>query len=79
MAWTHAGFFEVVSSASLGGDQGAFYTPYILDLQKSSELLVGNLPGVADEHERNRSAAAEQRLRHVGNGSVHGGRDQSGE
>jgi hypothetical protein len=36
-----AGFFEVVSSANLGGDQGAFYTPYILDPQNTSELLVG--------------------------------------
>jgi hypothetical protein len=36
-----AGFFEVVSPANLGGDQGAFYTPYILDPQNSSELLVG--------------------------------------
>ncbi len=40
-ACNDAGFFEVVSSASLGGDQGAFYTPYILDPQNSSELLVG--------------------------------------
>ncbi len=35
------GFVEVVSAANLGGDQGAFYTPYILDPQNSSELLVG--------------------------------------
>ncbi len=40
-ACNDAGFFEVVSSASLGGDQGAFYTPYILDAQNTSELLVG--------------------------------------
>src|SRR5208282_4034826 len=40
-ACNDAGFFEVVSSASLGGDQGAFYTPYILDPQNSGELLVG--------------------------------------
>lgn len=40
-ACNEAGFFEVVSSASLGGDQGAFYTPYILDQQNTSELLVG--------------------------------------
>ncbi|HLX84555.1 MAG TPA: sialidase family protein [Terriglobales bacterium] len=36
-----AGFFQVVSSATLGGDQGAFYTPYILDPQNSGWLLVG--------------------------------------
>ncbi len=35
------GFVEVVSSESLGGDQGAYDTPYILDPQNSSELLVG--------------------------------------
>ena len=27
--------------ANLGGDQGAFYTPYILDPQNTSEMLVG--------------------------------------
>ena len=36
-----AGFSEVVSSANLGGDEGAFYTPYILDPQNTNELLVG--------------------------------------
>ncbi|MGB9202861.1 MAG: hypothetical protein WCB94_02685, partial [Terriglobales bacterium] len=36
-----SGFSEVVSSANLGGDQGAFYTPYILDPQNTSEMLVG--------------------------------------
>ena len=40
-ACNDSGFFEVVSSANLGGDQGAFYTPYILDPQNSSEMLVG--------------------------------------
>jgi len=40
-ACNDAGFFEVVSSANLGGDQGAFYTPYILDPQNVSEMLVG--------------------------------------
>ena len=35
------GFFQIVGSSNLGGDQGAFYTPYILDPQNSSELLVG--------------------------------------
>ena len=32
---------EVVSSATVGGDHGNFYTPYILDPQDSSEMLVG--------------------------------------
>jgi hypothetical protein len=36
-----SGFSEVVSSASLGGDQGAYDTPYILDPQNSSQMLVG--------------------------------------
>jgi hypothetical protein len=36
-----AGFSEVVSPATLGGDEGAFSTPYILDPQNGSELLVG--------------------------------------
>src|SRR5258708_7256307 len=40
-ACNDAGFFEVVSRANLGGDQGAFYTPYILDPQNGSEMLVG--------------------------------------
>ncbi len=35
------GFVEVVSPPTLGGDQGAFYTPYILDPQNTNELLVG--------------------------------------
>jgi hypothetical protein len=34
-------FFEIVSPSNLGGDQGAFYTPYILDPQNTGELLVG--------------------------------------
>ena len=40
-ACNDAGFFEVVSPANLGGDQGAFYTPYILDPQNTSQMLVG--------------------------------------
>ncbi len=36
-----SGFVQVVTSANLGGDQGAFYTPYILDPQNNSEMLVG--------------------------------------
>jgi len=31
----------VVSNATVGGDSGPFYTPYILDPQNSGELLVG--------------------------------------
>jgi hypothetical protein len=34
-------FSEVVGSSDLGGDQGAFYTPYILDPQNNGEMLVG--------------------------------------
>jgi hypothetical protein len=34
-------FALVVDSAHLGGDSGAFYTPYMLDPQNSNELLVG--------------------------------------
>ncbi len=34
-------FFQIVGSSNLGGDQGAFNTPYILDPQNTSELLVG--------------------------------------
>ena len=34
-------FFQVVDSSDLGGDQGAFETPYILDPQNASEMLVG--------------------------------------
>jgi hypothetical protein len=34
-------FFQVVGSSDLGGDQGAFYTPYILDPQNTGEMLVG--------------------------------------
>ena len=34
-------FSEIVSPANLGGDQGAFYTPYILDPQNTNELLIG--------------------------------------
>ncbi len=32
---------EVVTSSTLGGDIGAYYSPYLLDPQNSSELLVG--------------------------------------
>ena len=35
------GFIEVVNSASLGGDEGDYDTPYILDPQNSAEMLVG--------------------------------------
>ena len=34
-------FVQVVGSNDLGGDQGAFTTPYILDPQNSSQMLVG--------------------------------------
>lgn len=34
-------FSLTVSSAEVGGDYGAFYTPYILDPQNSTEMLVG--------------------------------------
>jgi hypothetical protein len=34
-------FFEAVGPPNLGGDEGAFYTPYILDPQNANELLVG--------------------------------------
>ncbi|MGB6776632.1 MAG: hypothetical protein WBE45_19845 [Terriglobales bacterium] len=34
-------FVQVVGSNDLGGDQGAFNTPYILDPQNNSEMLVG--------------------------------------
>ncbi len=34
-------FLQVVGSSELGGDQGAYDTPYILDPQNSSEMLVG--------------------------------------
>jgi len=34
-------FLQVVGSSNLGGDQGAYDTPYILDLQNTDELLVG--------------------------------------
>jgi len=36
-----SGFVQVVGSNNLGGDQGAFFTPYILDPQNSNDLLVG--------------------------------------
>jgi hypothetical protein len=36
-----ADFFEVVSPSNLGGDEGAFYTPYILDPHNPAEMLVG--------------------------------------
>ncbi len=32
---------QIVSSATLGGDTGAYYVPYILDPQNSSALIVG--------------------------------------
>ena len=34
-------FLQIVGSNNLGGDQGAFYSPYILDPQNSSQMLVG--------------------------------------
>jgi hypothetical protein len=34
-------FVQVVGSNDLGGDQGAYFTPYILDPQNSGEMLVG--------------------------------------
>ncbi len=32
---------QVISSATLGGDTGAFYPPYLLDPQNATEMLVG--------------------------------------
>src|SRR2546421_8396321 len=38
----HAQDFPIiVDNSTVGGDSGAFYTPYILDPQNSGELLVG--------------------------------------
>ncbi len=34
-------FIPVVTNATVGGDAGPFYTPYILDPQNSDEMLVG--------------------------------------
>jgi hypothetical protein len=34
-------FTEVISSSSVGGDDGSFYFPYILDPQSTTTLLVG--------------------------------------
>jgi hypothetical protein len=34
-------FNVVVSSSSVGGDDGSFYFPYILDPQSTTALLVG--------------------------------------
>jgi hypothetical protein len=36
-----SGFLQVIGSNDLGGDQGAFFTPYILDPQNAAEMLVG--------------------------------------
>jgi uncharacterized membrane protein len=36
-----ASFTTVISSADVGGDDGAFYFPYILDPQSTTSLLVG--------------------------------------
>jgi hypothetical protein len=38
---TDSSFSAVVTSSTIGGDDGAFYFPYILDPQSSSTLLVG--------------------------------------
>jgi hypothetical protein len=38
---TPATFTSVVTNATLSGDAGPFYTPYILDSQASSKMLVG--------------------------------------
>ena len=38
---TTDGFSLTVGSAEVGGDTGAFYTPYILDPQNPAEMLVG--------------------------------------
>jgi hypothetical protein len=35
------GFRSVISSGNLGGDDGSFYFPYILDSQSATSLLVG--------------------------------------
>jgi hypothetical protein len=34
-------FVQIVAPNNLGGDQGAYYTPFILDPQNSSHMLVG--------------------------------------
>jgi hypothetical protein len=34
-------FIQVVGSSDLGGDQGAYFTPYILDPQNAGEMLAG--------------------------------------
>ena len=39
-------FNVVVSSSDVGGDDGSFYFPYILDPQSTTIVAGGNLPGV---------------------------------
>lgn len=36
-----AGFVQIIGPDNLGGDQGAYFTPYILDPQNSSAMLIG--------------------------------------
>ncbi len=57
-ACNNSGFSQVVGSENLGGDSGAYFTPYILDPQKQWRIAGGNLPSVASEYERHRAAAA---------------------
>ncbi len=38
---TNSGFHSVVTSSTVGGDDGAFYFPYILDPHSSTAMLVG--------------------------------------
>ena len=72
-------FSRSSSPANLGGDQGAFYTPYILDPQNTSEMLVGTCRVWRISTSGTAPLQLSNDFDTLGTGVCTGGRDQPGE
>ncbi len=71
-------FNVVVGSGDVGGDDGAFYFPYLLDPQSSSTVLVGTCRVWRGPRLGGRIHGVEPEFRHHGKRNLRGKRNQSG-
>ena len=73
------GLFQVVvSSSSVGGDDGSFYFPYILDPQSTTLVARRNMPGVERTALWRRIHRTEPEFRELWHGHLRGKRGQYG-
>lgn len=67
----NSSFTPVITSSTLGGDDGAFYFPYILDPKTATPMLIGTCR-VAWPSQRWRIHRPESEFRYVGLGRLLG-------